>query len=188
MDSDLLREIVTTRASRPAAIAEAAARRPRRTSLVGETGRLMLIAADHPARGALRVGDDPLAMADRSELLRRLIELRAPIAIDRQVEWSVSLADLLRALVDSQPELEIRILIWSIATVHAPGETLPLIAGAKWQEHPRIHLRLDREHPIYGAHHQKIVCIDDWLAGARYPLSLLHHVPPEAIEAHAAVV
>lgn len=73
MDSDLLREIVTTRASRPAAIAEAAARRRRRTSLVGETGRLMLIAADHPARGALRVGDDPLAMADRSELLRRLM-------------------------------------------------------------------------------------------------------------------
>jgi 8-oxo-dGTP pyrophosphatase MutT (NUDIX family) len=31
-------------------------------------------------------------------------------------------------------------------------------------------------------------CIDDWLAGARYPLSLLQHVPPEAIEAHAAVV
>lgn len=78
MDSDLLREIVTTRASRPAAIAEAAARRRRRTSLVGETGRLMLIAADHPARGALRVGDDPLAMADRSELLRRLM-----IALDR---------------------------------------------------------------------------------------------------------
>ena len=78
MDSDLLREIVTTRASRPAAIAEAAARRRRRTSLVGETGRLMLIAADHPARGALRVGDDPLAMADRSELLRRLM-----IALER---------------------------------------------------------------------------------------------------------
>jgi hypothetical protein len=31
-------------------------------------------------------------------------------------------------------------------------------------------------------------CIDDWLAGARFPLSLLHHVPPEAIEARAAVV
>ncbi|MGH3363860.1 MAG: Cgl0159 family (beta/alpha)8-fold protein [Nocardioidaceae bacterium] len=78
MDSELLREIVTTRASRPAAIAEAAARRRRRSSLVGETGRLMLIAADHPARGALRVGNDPLAMADRSELLRRLM-----IALER---------------------------------------------------------------------------------------------------------
>ena len=32
----------------------------------------MIIAADHPARGALRVGEDPLAMADRGDLLRRL--------------------------------------------------------------------------------------------------------------------
>ena len=62
--------------------------------------------------------------------------------------------------------LEIRILVWSIATLHAPGETLPLLIGAEWQDHPRIHLRLDREHPIYAAHHQKIVCIDDCLAFA----------------------
>ncbi|NEA30004.1 Cgl0159 family (beta/alpha)8-fold protein, partial [Actinomadura bangladeshensis] len=38
----------------------------------GPTGRLMLIAADHPARGALAAGGDPLAMADRGELLDRL--------------------------------------------------------------------------------------------------------------------
>ncbi|HSD73207.1 MAG TPA: NUDIX hydrolase [Steroidobacteraceae bacterium] len=31
-------------------------------------------------------------------------------------------------------------------------------------------------------------CIDDWLSGARYPLSLLHQVTPEAMQAHAAVV
>ena len=33
----------------------------------------MMIAADHPARGALRAGDDPLAMADRADLLDRLV-------------------------------------------------------------------------------------------------------------------
>ena len=76
------------------------------------------------------------------------------------------MGDLLRSLVEIHFELEVRILIWSIATLHAPGETLPLIAGAKWQEHERIHLRLDREHPIYAAHHQKIVCIDDSLTFA----------------------
>jgi hypothetical protein len=59
-------------------VADAAAARSRRESLVGESGRLMLIAADHPARGALRVGDDPLAMADRADLLRRL-----QVALDR---------------------------------------------------------------------------------------------------------
>jgi hypothetical protein len=37
-----------------------------------EHGRLMMIAADHPARGALRAGERALAMADRTELLDRL--------------------------------------------------------------------------------------------------------------------
>jgi hypothetical protein len=60
------------RARHPEAVAEAAARRVRRTSLLGPTGRLMIVAADHPARGALAAGDRPLAMADRTELLRRL--------------------------------------------------------------------------------------------------------------------
>lgn len=64
--------IVRTRVHAPERIADAAVARRRRPALVGETGRLMLIAADHPARGALRVGDDPLAMADRADLLRRL--------------------------------------------------------------------------------------------------------------------
>ncbi|MEY9951786.1 class I fructose-bisphosphate aldolase [Leifsonia sp. EB34] len=44
------------------------ARRP----LVRDDGRLFIVAADHPARGALGVGDDPVAMADRYELLQRL--------------------------------------------------------------------------------------------------------------------
>jgi hypothetical protein len=57
------------RARRPEAIAEAAARRVRRSSPLG---RLMIIAADHPARGALTVGDRRLAMADRADFLGRV--------------------------------------------------------------------------------------------------------------------
>ncbi|WP_338740630.1 Cgl0159 family (beta/alpha)8-fold protein [Actinomadura luteofluorescens] len=60
------------RAVRPGAVAEAARGRVRRASLLGGSGRLMLVAADHPARGALAAGGDPLAMADRGELLDRL--------------------------------------------------------------------------------------------------------------------
>jgi hypothetical protein len=67
-----LRELVETRVHRPEAIAEAAARRRRPKSLLGEHGKLMMIAADHGARGALRAGDRPLAMADRADLLDRL--------------------------------------------------------------------------------------------------------------------
>ena len=65
-------ELVATRIHRPEAIAEAAAARRRPVSLLGDHGKLMIIAADHPARGALRAGADALAMANRMELLDRL--------------------------------------------------------------------------------------------------------------------
>jgi len=64
--------ILEARTRRPQAIAEAAARRARPSSLFNEHGKLMMIAADHPARGALRAGERAMAMADRVELLDRL--------------------------------------------------------------------------------------------------------------------
>lgn len=76
----------------------------------------------------------------------------------------VALGDLLRSLVEERPQLHVHILIWSVAVVHAPGAPMPLLVGAPWQDHPRISLRLDRRHPLYAAHHQKIVCIDDEIA------------------------
>jgi phosphatidylserine/phosphatidylglycerophosphate/cardiolipin synthase-like enzyme len=77
---------------------------------------------------------------------------------------SPALGDLLRSLVEEHPDLEIRLLIWNLSTVHAPGATMPLLFGAPWQDHPRITLRLDNPHPVYGAHHQKIVVIDEAVA------------------------
>jgi hypothetical protein len=67
-----LAQLVTTRVHRPDAIAAAAAARRRPASLFGAHGRMMIIAADHPARGALRAGADPLAMGNRAELLDRV--------------------------------------------------------------------------------------------------------------------
>ena len=74
------------------------------------------------------------------------------------------LGDFLRALVEENPELHIRVLVWSVAVLHAPGAPLPLLLGAPWERHPRIQVRLDREHPLYAAHHQKVVCVDDTIA------------------------
>src|SRR5690349_12810864 len=72
MRDRLLSDVLATRTTRPAAIAEAAARRRRPTSYFAEHGRLMIIAADHPARGALRAGANEFAMGDRTDLLDRL--------------------------------------------------------------------------------------------------------------------
>ncbi|WP_410657331.1 aldolase [Amycolatopsis sp. lyj-112] len=70
--SDTVQRIVAKRVHDPKAIAEAATNRIRAKSPFNDKGRTMIIAADHPARGANGVGPDPLAMADRGELLDRL--------------------------------------------------------------------------------------------------------------------
>jgi len=67
-----IQDLVATRMHRPDAIAAAAAARRRPAALVGEHGKLMIIAADHPARGALRAGADPFAMGNRVDLLDRI--------------------------------------------------------------------------------------------------------------------
>ncbi|MDA4892710.1 Cgl0159 family (beta/alpha)8-fold protein [Microbacterium resistens] len=68
----------TVRAESPGEIPAILARR-RRRDVIRDDGRLFIIAADHPARGALAVGSSPYAMADRYELLERLaIALRHP--------------------------------------------------------------------------------------------------------------
>lgn len=59
------------RASAPDRIATMLRTR-RRRELLGADGKLFIVAADHPARGALGVGSDPMAMADRYDLLDRL--------------------------------------------------------------------------------------------------------------------
>ncbi|GGX54108.1 hypothetical protein GCM10010515_21650 [Streptomyces fructofermentans] len=87
-------ELVRVRARHPEAVAEAAARRPRR-ALLGESGRLMIVAADHPARGVLAVGDRRLAMADRVDLLERLCLALSRPGVDGVLATADVLDDLL---------------------------------------------------------------------------------------------
>jgi uncharacterized protein len=72
MREDRLRTLVETRIREPEAIAQAAAARRRPASPVGDDGRVMIVAADHPPRGFLGPKTRPLAMADRADLLDRL--------------------------------------------------------------------------------------------------------------------
>ncbi|MET9394317.1 deoxyribose-phosphate aldolase [Streptomyces sp. NPDC006624] len=87
-------ELVRLRSHRPEAVAEAAARRVRRP-LLNASGRLMIVAADHPARGALAVGGRALAMANRADLLERLC-----LALSRPgVDGVLATADILEDLL-----------------------------------------------------------------------------------------
>ncbi|TDT42775.1 hypothetical protein EV562_101746 [Streptomyces sp. BK208] len=87
-------DLTAVRARHPEAIAEAAARRERRP-LIGDSGRLMIVAADHPARGALGVGDRRLAMANRADLLERLCTALSRPGVDGVLATADVLEDLL---------------------------------------------------------------------------------------------
>lgn len=74
--------LVEIRATGPAAVEDAARRRVRRDCPLGASGRLMIVAADHPGRGALAAGRDALAMGDRRDLLERLCLALARPGVD----------------------------------------------------------------------------------------------------------
>ncbi|WP_066522961.1 class I fructose-bisphosphate aldolase [Curtobacterium ammoniigenes] len=78
LDFAALRQI---RAQSPDRIAEALATR-RRRPLLGADGKLFIVAADHPARGALAVRSDESAMANRYELLARLVAALSRPGVD----------------------------------------------------------------------------------------------------------
>src|SRR5215472_5106282 len=95
MFSDRITQVIETRVRRPGQIAEAAAGRARAASVVGPDGRLVIVAADHPARGTLRAGSERFAMADRAGLLERLC-----VALDRPgVGGVLGTADVLEDLL-----------------------------------------------------------------------------------------
>jgi DhnA family fructose-bisphosphate aldolase class Ia len=82
------------RATSPELVRVRAARRARRPLLAGD-GRLMIIAADHTARGALSVGGVKDAMANRYDLLDRLL-----VALSRPgVDGLLGSADIVEDLL-----------------------------------------------------------------------------------------
>ncbi|GJF10251.1 aldolase [Mycolicibacterium cyprinidarum] len=87
-------ETTELRAGDPDAINRAWNARTTRPTVRGD-GRLMIVAADHPARGALAVGDRPTAMNSRTDLLDRLRAALADPGVDGVLATSDILDDLL---------------------------------------------------------------------------------------------
>jgi uncharacterized protein len=102
-------DLTEIRAADPEAIADAAKRRMLRSPWLGPDGRLLLVAADHPARGALGAGDRPLAMADRRDLLERVCAALARPGVDGVLGTPDVIEDLLLL-----GELEGKIVIGSM--------------------------------------------------------------------------
>ena len=108
-------ELLDIRAHHPERIGQAAGKRRRRSLLAGD-GRTCIIAADHPARAALKVGSDPLAMARRRDLLTRLLVGLAQPGVDGVLATPDVIEDLL--LLGA---LENRVAIGSMNRGGLPG-------------------------------------------------------------------
>ncbi len=89
-----VRHLVSRRATMPGSIAAGWAAR-RRRPLLADDGRSLIIAADHPARGALGVRDNPMCMANRADLLERLATALSRPGVDGVLGTADILEDLL---------------------------------------------------------------------------------------------
>ena len=88
-------EISELRSRDPGAIGRALRERRRRPAFLPPDGRLMLIAADHPARGALAAQGRPTAMGSRTEMLDRLRTALARPGVDGLLATADVAEDLL---------------------------------------------------------------------------------------------
>lgn len=67
-------------------------------------------------------------------------------------------------LVRHRPELDIRILKWTVSIVQFAFRGSMLMDVLRWARHKRITFKFDTAHPVGCSHHQKIAVLDDWLA------------------------
>ena len=131
-------ELIEARINNPASLQKALKNRARRT-VAGKDGKLMLLAADHTARGIIAVGNNPTAIADRFVLLDKLIRGLAVAGVD----GVMASADILEELA-WLGALEEKV---AIGTMNRGG-----IIGASWE--------LDDRLSAYDAEHIKSMGLD----------------------------
>lgn len=81
LTEEFFAELTEVRCQQPDVIRDELAKRKRRAQLAPD-GRLVILAADHPARGVTRVGTAPAAMGHRLDYLSRIVRCLAVSRID----------------------------------------------------------------------------------------------------------
>lgn len=74
------------------------------------------------------------------------------------------LGKLLKWVLKRRPQLEIRILLWNHPLVYAARRELFPRWIFGWRKRKRVQILLDGDVPLGGAHHEKVVVIDDAVA------------------------
>jgi len=93
LDRTQYKALIDARIFEPQSLIDALVSRRRRT-IAGNDGQLIILAADHTARGKISLGKNPLAMADRYTLIDRLVRCLAM----PQVDGVLASADILEEL------------------------------------------------------------------------------------------
>jgi DhnA family fructose-bisphosphate aldolase class Ia len=88
------KKLLDTRFFNPEVISDLAQQRTIRTPLF-DSGRILIVAADHPARGSIKVGERPSAMANRIDLLNRLVAALGVPGVDGVLGTPDIIEDLL---------------------------------------------------------------------------------------------
>ncbi len=159
-------KLIEARVFEPESLRTALTSRTRR-SIPGTDGRLMIVAADHTARGMLAVGGDPLAVADRHSLLDRIIRSLSVPGVDG-VMASADILEELAWLGALNGHL-------AIATMNRGG-----IIGAGWELDDRL-TAYDADHIAeYGLDGGKVLLrIEDTDAGVANTLEMVASITTE---------
>ena len=124
LDRQQYEELIRARVFAPTSLHDALLGR-RRRSIAGADGNLLILAADHTARGKISASGDPLALADRFTLLSSLVTALA----HPRVDGVLASADILEELA-WLGALENRL---AIGTMNRGG-----IIGATWELDDRM--------------------------------------------------
>lgn len=124
LDRKTYQELLDARVFEPRSLVTALTGR-RRRKVLSEDGNLLILAADHTARGKISLGNDPVAMSNRYTLLERLVGALANPAVDGVLASADILEELafLGALNDKL----------AIGTMNRGG-----IIGARWELDDRL--------------------------------------------------
>ena len=99
---------------------------------------------------------DPRIRMDPRNAGRRRSDGRRPDKLGRVLEEAVR----------ANPQLEIGVLVWDYGVVGALSRGVVPVVLLDRRTPERLTMTVDTHHPVGGAHHQKIVVIDDCLAFA----------------------
>jgi phosphatidylserine/phosphatidylglycerophosphate/cardiolipin synthase-like enzyme/uncharacterized membrane protein YdjX (TVP38/TMEM64 family) len=106
---------------------------------------------------------ETLSRARRSVLIAAW-EIDDRASLEPRMGDAGRLGELLRVRLRQRRDLHVHVLAWDFAMIYAVERGLQPLFRLRFATGRRLHLRLDRHHPVGASHHQKLVVVDDRVA------------------------